>query len=614
MVRPAVAELVVAKKPLIECRFAVPFDAESLYVEIDRMDVTAFADIEEGGFVYRPMQVLPPGEHTLYIAFLTDSGREVAEEFRFATRHTKPFETFSSSNTVTGTYTRILAEDRDNVAVDQSDWEVHGNLESRNDLSEGPWSVNLRGNARYQDRELPYLEPQDSGVELINYLLEGRYQKGRFFSNLALGDVVIDETRNTVSYLSRRGGQLTAEYGSSRLSGFIVRSDQVYGLDRKSGLEPDTDDHLLGVSGGVGLFDNRLEIKTVYATGGRELEESSFGIWPPSEGIKGRVLGIRATSNFFQDRLRTTIEVDRSEYDGDTSDGTDYETDEALFVELGGQVSRFDYRAVYEYTGPEYDVPLNPGIQSDWEGFDLSSGLYFAEHTFRGSYSQYNDNVEGRSAYARTYNHELGLTYKMTMIPSLPVNLSWSRCIQDSSDEPSGVNETKSYKDVFKGDITYMSGPASVTLDAEYSQDDDRTELDYDTSAVSLGLSSTYSGESLYLYPSIRFNRDTDEVVDVDTDTYTYSLNFEADIVEGLSIDGDGSFTRTTTSDDSIDQDLLNANLRLSYGLSRPLWNIFSPELALTVSHDESIDNNADTEDRDTVLTLSLSGTLDLSF
>lgn len=615
-IRPAEGHMVFAKKPEMECRILVPFDRETLYIEFDYTDMTALAKITDTGFILRPVQVIMPGEHTLLVSFTDSSKKEIIKELRFQTRHTKTFEQAYSQNTITNVYTNILKKMDDARDRTMSDWVLESNLENMNIISEGPWEFGFNTTLQYFDQELAAEKPQTKGVELIRYEFTGKYEKGTRLFNMALGDVNIDETRNTVSGLSRRGGTIGADLGNVYFAGFVVRSDMIYGeLDGEYGLDFDNSDHIYGASAGLRLFKNMLDIKTIYADGGESASDESYGIWPEPSGTQGKVYGIEVKSNFFEDKFNTRAEMDWSDYDNDTADTTVPKSGNAWIAGIDGMISLFNYEASYEYTCPDYKVPGNGGTQEDWEGLSVMTGLNFEVQSINANYGQHNNNVKNNPTYTRINSIDYGLGYNLDAITWLPITLSWRRAVQESDNEPAGTDETKTYTDDYSGTITYTKESWNLSLQPVYSEKDDRTSVDYDTSSKELTVACMYYSDKFSLSPSITGNRQTDYSTQIKTDTYTYNLGFDfTNIIDGLNIEGNASYTKQYNSDATMDQDNYNGDIQIRYQWTSPIKGILSPSIMLRAEHLNNNDEIEDTDNKETIIYLILSADLDLSF
>ncbi len=614
LVQPAEGQMVIAKKPDIECRINKPYDPATLYIELDYTDMTALADVTGNGFTLSPVQVLPPGDHVLTVSFNGDSHGEVTKEYRFSTRHTRLFEQADSTNSITVNYTNRLKKTGDPISSETSNWTLDSNINSQNTILEGPWNVNFVTNLRYLDQQMGLAEPEEKGLELINYQFSGQYEKGSTLVQAALGDVSVDYSRNTVSGLSRRGGTALFGFGPLQAQGFVVRSDQAFGLDGDFGLDFDNADHVYGGTLGLNLPDDRFNIKTMYATGGESASDSSYGVWPEPGGLTGEVFGIEILSDFFEQKLRTKMEWDQSDYDDNVTDSQASREDQAWLAGIDGQIDFFNYEVLYEYTGPYYKVPGNYSTQEDREGFSTLAGASFETITLNAHYNQHNDNVDNNPGYAKIISTEFGTDITIMPIMVLSFTLSANRTIENSTREPIDTYETKTYTDSYSGNIEFQKEAWTIGLGPSFSHQDDQTLEDYDTSDRSLRLYCDWVTDRLTLSPSFTGSRFKDHTSDIKTDTWAAEIAFLLNIIEGLKLQGNVDYNKeydNLTTQDTYDY---NANIQLEYAFTSPIKGFLTPVISLRVTHQNNTDDIQDTHEKETIVYLQINADLDLSF
>ncbi|MCP3888034.1 MAG: hypothetical protein GY702_04055, partial [Desulfobulbaceae bacterium] len=193
-----------------------------------------------------------------------------------------------------------------------------------------------------------------------------------------IGDATIEESVNTIDYLTRRGGKISFSSNNVTLNGFGVMSTETpYKVDGL-GLAFNSNDHIMGTSAKVDFLEKRMSLKGIYARGGEK--KSGFGTWSETEGHKGDVAGVVLITDFFDELFVTEFEFDTTNHDIDTSDTVEEESDKAYRIKISGLSEVYDYEMSYSYTGPQFDVVGNQSIVKDWEGFDFISGLTTQSH------------------------------------------------------------------------------------------------------------------------------------------------------------------------------------------------------------------------------------------
>lgn len=613
-ITPAANQMVFSKKPVVECHISVPFDKETLMVEFDYTDMTTLITITETGFKLKPLQVIPPGTHSVTVSFIDSSHNEISQTLQFDTRHTETFEQADSQNTISVNYRNVLKKLDDAGERYMPSWTVTSNINSVNTIAEGPYSISLNTNLQYFDQQTGVEEPQEKGLEVIDYQFAGQYEKDGVRVAAALGDVYINETLNTVSGLSRRGGSLNVDVQNVYASGFVVRSDQAYGLDGEDGLEFDDTDHIYGGTLGIRLFEERLDIKSIYAKGGESNQDTSYGIWPAPGGTTGDVYGFEVRTDFFEQKLMTRVEYDRSDYDGDTSDTQASTADEAWLAGLEGMIDQFSYNLLYTHTGVDFHVPGNYSIQSDRKGVDATAGYTFDIQSINAFFAQHNDNVDSDPSYEIITYSRYGVEYSVYPDGLPTFSLMCERNSEESENEPAGTTQTNTYVDQLSGTIQYDKDMWMVGLRPSYSQVNDRTADNYDSHTTDLQIYGSYTHDRFSLGPSFAWNISKDDSTDIQTDTLTSQLQFNVTIVEGLTFGGNVSYTRMTSNDDSIDSDDYNGDVMLEYRFPNPIKGLLSPAISLQATHQNNKDATIPSESKETIIYLLFSADLNLSF
>ncbi|NWF93650.1 MAG: hypothetical protein HXY46_12080 [Syntrophaceae bacterium] len=604
---------VISKKPAIRCSISTPFDPQKLLVILDGTDISGILDLIPGGFEYRPTMILPSGHHTLIVTAYAMDGRELRREFAFSTRHYKSAEEAYSSNEITVLYEKLLGKSDD--ATNQPSWKTESNLASESKLKEKEWELSFKTNLRYFERNLPATDPTNNGLNLANYLFQGKYNGNRLNFLSEIGDVQINETPNTVQGLARRGGNLVFQSKDLHLQlrTFAVRSEQVIGFKGGLGIEGTKDDHIMGFSGDVGLISDKVRFRTIYITGGEE--SGSFGISTTGGEKRGDVLGFLLTTDFLKQRLTTEAELDFSRFDADTKDEFSREEDKAYRLKVGGVSGNYTYEGFYEYMGPDYEVIGNQGLQKNREGFTLKTGASFPIHSINLSFSRYNDNVENDDLYPVTYTTQGTVDYSLNKIKALPIGLSYQKSRIETKDEPLETLPIETDTDTVTGKINYIKGPWNLGFSTSYSLQNDRTSQDNDTTTVTYTLTPTYTQEHFSLSPSFSLNRTRNHLTRVYTDTYTTALDLRGDIFrKKLTYGLAGTYNIIRASDDTTKQDTLSTNFNISYLLFKNLWGFLNPSIGIRGLYNRTNDKVLGQTTNELALFLVIQTTMPFSF
>ena len=611
MIIPNPGAEIIAKKPRIKCRVAQAVDRDTLLVILDNTDITGIVVFTEEGFYVKSVAILPSGDHTLMISGVSMAGERFEVSFNFSSRHSALFDEAYSNNEVTVLYDRVMA--KSDKSEGEPDSKVEANLTTDNILQTNKWRFLLNSNIRYFDQSTSVFPPPPKGVEIINYLLTAKYRGNELDFTAATGDLQLNESENTVAYLSRRGGQFLLEHKNFNLNSFVLKSDQIFGFDGDLGLEGDLDDHIIGLSGAVKLFSDKLQLKTVYATGSEPGDD--FGSWSTSGDRKGNVIGFIMGSHLLDDRVILDAELDFSRYDSDILDEFGSESDKAYRIGGETNIANYNLQALYHYTGPEYQVVGNPSIQKDLQGISIQVGTSRENHAITLSFSQYHDNVKNNPIYSRIKTMTFGGDYNFMGFQEFPMGISFERTSLTSSREPEFTDPTRTYTDILTGHIAYIKGKLSVGFQAGYGFQEDRISDFNDTTNINLSLSPSYSWDRLSIYPSFSFNRSRAHFTDVNTDTYTTTLSFNGKLIpEKMECEFSGTYNKTTADDNSTDIDSINASTRISYFFTNNFWIMTNPAVALMAQYNQSRDRLFEQEGEEFRILLSFTNNISFSF
>lgn len=586
LVTPADNAKIVSKKPEIRVEFPEPLPVQTLIVMLDGTDITQLLAVSDKGFVYNPFMVLNAGSHSLSISVTDKEGRQLQKNYSFTTRHSVPFEEAYSSNEASIIYDTILSEPDKFPNIPDS--KVEGNLSSNSKIREKEWEFTFNTNVRYLDQNRPVFQPLQKGPDVANWVFNSSYSKDQLRLSSSIGDIQVNETQYTVFGLARKGGVFSFQYDTIKLSAFSVQSQQFYGL-KGIGIEGSLDDHILGASGGISLFDNKLEVKTVYVTGGEP--GSSFGISTTDGSKKGDVIGFLLKSDFFENKMKTEFETAFSNYDPDNADEFGSKSDKAYKLKIDGYLGTYNYEAMYEYIGRDFAVVGNQMIQKDKQGVSIRNGLNLGVHSVNLFLSRYNDNVTGDDMFPRIVNYQGNLDYSFNGIPNLPIGFNYQKSVQDSTKEPAGYYELLIHADTLSGRINYMLDKFVIGFQTTYSLMNDKTPSNNDTTNVNYTITTSYNIPNISINPAFSFNQSQYHSTDLMTDTYTVNLDVRTKFLKEMgSFDVGGTYNVTKANDGSVNTRNLNTNFRLAYNIKGLLKGFMNPTIALRGTYIKNID------------------------
>jgi len=609
LISPAPGAEVVAKRPEIVCRVDAFDTLEGVIVMFDGSDVTGVINATAKGFSFTPVEMLHPGIHSLTIIMTGPDGEPVQAEFSFSSRHSGPFEQACTSNNLSLDWEKTL--DKPDEATFQNSYRMEANLAHESVIQEQSWDMRFTTNVRYLTQNLAVSDPLEKGINLANYLLSGSYRGETFQANTEIGDVSVLETQNTVN-LSRRGGTFSLDYKDLKLKTFTVKSDEIFGFKDGLGIGGGSDDHIMGVSGEIGLFSDRLKLKTIYAGGGERGD--AYSMYSAGGDKRGNVLGFLVSSNFFDNKLNTEAEIDFSHYDADNSDEFSYEDDSAWKLAVGGSWNAYSYNILYESFGEDYQVIGNPYIQTDQEGVQANFGASFPIHSVNVSLSRYNDNVDNDDLYAETVSSQGQIQYMFTKFEKLPIGLMYQYSEIESHDEPEYTFPLEKETEGISATVNYILGQWNFAFQAGFSNQDDKTPDNIDTDTVNYSLSSSYAAEHFSFSPSVSFNQSNYKPTGTRTESYVTSLDVRGDFWDQrITYECAGTFCRTEASDHNTKQDNYNLNFRVAYTLPE-IWEISNPSAGFMGYYNNTEDYVYHTRTREFTLLFVFSASMPFIF
>jgi hypothetical protein len=357
-----------------------------------------------------------------------------------------------------------------------------------------------------------------------------------------------------------------------------------------------------------------MNVKAAYLTGG--VEKDSYNMWNVDSGDrKGDAAAILLQSNLFDQRLLLEAETGYSDYDFNTSDEFSSQSGHAYRFGASGYYEQFTYGASYQYISPDYEVIGANGTINDREEIRVNGGLSFDNDTIQVTLARYHDNVESDRLYPRITYTDGAIDYTIGRFGNISATLGYLRNIEKSSREPDDLVEVDAVTDTFTTTLGYFKESYSVGLAGTYAERNDKTDWNYDSRILSLGLTPAYYSEWISAAAGLNWTRVTDKTTDVDTDTYTANLNLNGKIItDSLSYDLASTYTDNKTSDDTIDMYTLDSIAKLTYVLTDEFYGFANPSVGLEGRYFYSHDRLTDDTENDTMITLVFSTSYHFGF
>jgi hypothetical protein len=588
---PIEGDTLIGRRPEIQAQFAGTPPAELLVI-LDGTDITPLIEQTAIGFSFRPPRALPAGSHQLVVTTRDAAGVESQASVGFSSRHGKNLLEAASQNEIGYVYDVALATHQ--YPQGQLKQKLEGILRTESRVKTDHWQMGFSGGLRHIEQNPSPVAPLTRGIEATTWLLSLGYSRDQASAEARFGDIQLNETSYTVANLARRGGDITMSYDRLRLHLFNVAGQQYFGFRGGTGLGSDTNRHISGMAAGVKFFEDRLEVKGVFADGGEA--GASYNIGTSTGGQKGSVVGGQINTDFFQGKLRSEMEYARTRYDANISDANGSINDNAWRIKLGGNLASYSYEGQYDYVGSGFTSIGNlSGIPRDREGAAIRSGVLLETHSITANVSRYADNVDDDTTRPRIVNYQGGIDYSFTGWPKVPLGISVQTGLQKSEKEPFGSSALELQTETLSGRIGFLAGDFRFQAVASGSRQNDRNSNNNDTTTATYQIVPVYMHDVTQISTTFQlmqtWRHDTER-----TDLLTTSLDLRSGWLDNrLTGELAGSYAVATRHGNNT---TLMVNSRLGYNLPE-YWGGVKSSLAVRGSYNHSNDRSPGALNRD---------------
>lgn len=557
---PAPGSIASSSKPEIHLQFSegqtLPAK-ENLFMEVDRVDVTALAQYADGVLKYQPANALSIGSHEIRITGTLPDGIAFQEiDWSFQTPATKSASNWTTGLVPSGTWEYGIRQ----TAANPDRSRLNSNI-TFNAQGSGALQTTIVSN--FQGQDTPDLRGENFDVSNFSAILS--VPSG---TTVGIGDVQANFDSLAVSNLARRGltFQQKLPFLHSGIDVFLVRAESIFGFQHGFGVS-DQNQRIDGVSYFFSPFKNAdaLTLRALYMRG-ENAAEQGFNFGGVTRGSKGNAYGVAMSSALFSGQLRSELFASWSDFDFNASDGFSGNKDQALLARvffiptprtIRNRPSAFQIQLELQDLGTFFKTLANPFLVGDRLGFNLNSSWNWGILGLTGGASRFHDNVNSIAILPTVNNLAYSGGFSLTPPsttgpPKLPsFNFTMSRSEQES------INEAVSFLAVHNLVHTYASVIAlaragcnlSLNLSDTINQDLNHRQPDTDSKNATL-TAMMIPIPSWNFGPSIGFTRIRNRSSLIDTDLWTYSLTTGFPVLpQVVNLDGQVSYSSTDTSD-----------------------------------------------------------------
>jgi len=388
---PAAAEARGGSEPIV---ILLPADLDAdtfarLAVELDDLDVTAFATIDAGSLTLEPPESLGTGTHSLRLIERGDDGSILERgAWSLEIRHSELIRDLSLSADLAGEVNGRVASRGLETPSQHVTAESAGNAEAA--AGDEGWRFTARGNYLYNSQL--ELGPDGRNIDIGEYRLDGELYDDDLVGGVTLGDHDTGIDNLIMSGFYRRGVSVHAGTTDDRVSvtGFVQRTEAMIGTRHVIGISHD-EERVEGASVSfrpIEALQDNIKLTGTFYTG--EGSTEGYGIGGEDVVNEGHGWSIAADTLWFDEALRVRGEYAWSAYDFDGKDeGFDAENAEAYSVlasleplrgaTLDGSTFTWTLGVQRDQIDTFFQSLANPYLETDRETTSFFTDFYWDE-------------------------------------------------------------------------------------------------------------------------------------------------------------------------------------------------------------------------------------------
>lgn len=524
-----------------------------LAVELDDLDVTAFAAAEDGRLVLQPPEALGSGSHVLRLIERTEDGAILERGvWVLEVRHSSAIRDLALSADLAGEVNARVADSGITTPSQHVTGESGGNVEA--EAGDEQWRVSAQGNYLYNSQLELGLDQRN--FDIGEYRLDGDVQDESFYAGLTLGDHDTGIDNLLMRHFYRRGVSFRAGTLDDALSvtGFVQRTEALVGTRHVLGISHD-EDRIQGAAVSVrpieSLRENIVLTGTFYTGEG---SDGGFGIGTEEVINEGSGWSVSADTLWFDQALRLRGEYAQSEFDFDGKDEGFGPEDASAYgllasleplrgATLEGDTFTWTVGVQREEVDTFFQSLANPSLQSDRETTSVFTDFYWDEFAAQLRVDHQLNNVDDLDYLPtdRNFNVYFNGTYTPFVEPLEDGSLPWyGQPFFGLSGSVLEIDRIDTSDDFPDDDANNASRTLTVSAGASYEtwswnlshtvySFDDHENLSSDTLNNMTGLSAyVLVDDWLTLSPSLQW--DMFEDLDTGSDDQTLNIGLGADV------------------------------------------------------------------------------------
>jgi hypothetical protein len=515
--------------------------------------------------------------------YFLDSGQEGDDQTASGSGFKLPVKIGASMSTVTQ-----LHDDSD---FPGEKFDATGNLRIYKNVYKEKYQLDLDTNFAY----MHHPSETESKINLSDMKINVKVGS----HSLSAGDLSIDNTEFTTSFLNRRGLYYQMEGKTLYLGTFFTNSQQ------KTGFEgfgiPTSDASIFAATAGVNL-GSIFKLRGMFMTGKDNLDSKTV---VSSDDLyrEGDIYSVWGELNLFKNHLQLKGEYAHSNFgSGADSGSVEKESDNAwragADLNYGVVTGHVDYKKV----GQHFSSIANLFLQNNREGLNSNIGLMIKSFSLNVRYIDQKTNVTS-DIQPMLHTRNIGTDFSWLIANHIRLGAEFSLDNLDY-DKSTGLLTGSEDMDTIRyaGTLGYIAGSSGITL--KLGKTESKTFTSNIDGSVSLNL---MFGNFLSLNPTLSYQSTENFTDDSTSKIYNAYLSGELTFIpEYFSLSISGSWTKTDNT--YSDTTALSAGGSLNVYLSKLFNYKLQPTLSLRGKYEDYQDGGTDNSN----LTLYLQA--DLSF
>ncbi|MEN8153201.1 MAG: hypothetical protein ABFR75_04200 [Acidobacteriota bacterium] len=502
-----------------------------------------------------------------------------------AVKKKNPFLKLSAS---LSTSTKLM----DNNDYPGKDFTASSNMRLYKNIYDNEYQFDFDSNFTYMDKNS--ISENESQINLTSMMV--RFKKGNH--KFEVGDVSINNTEFTTSYLSRRGLNYEMNGQKIYVNAFTTNSQQKKGFDGFGIPAPRA--NLFGTTIGYN-YKSMFKVRALFLTG-KDTVDSKTVVSTDDLYREGNLISTWSELHLFKNKLSLKGEYSRSNFGkGEDSDDVTKESDSAWKAGFNYNYKILNASANYKKIGSKYNSIANLFLSNDKEGLTSNIGLTFKSASLYVTYLDQKDYIDNPlQDMLHTKNMNTTFSWLIGNHFKVGANFGVNNLKYDKStglqNSGTDMNTTK-----YSGSLGFMSGSNGITLKVGKTESENFTSNIDASVALNLKL-----GKFLTFYPTVSYTNTENFSDNSESNMMSVYISSELSFIpQVFTLSMSGSYSNSESAHSNSKSTSLNANL--NFYMTKLFKYKITPTLSIKGKYQESDYNGTKTDSTAVYLQFDLS-------